>query len=150
MRGLLKAGWRLLQMPRVKRRERLRVLATAVVVEVGLRVMPLDRLAKALGTPLSTSTRGSEPSAGDAVPDEQVLRHARVVDAVLARAPFGNTCLRRALVLGHLLRGHGPVLRIGAARGSNGAEMHAWLEINGCALGNEDGRFVPLRQPTSA
>jgi hypothetical protein len=43
--------------------------------------------------------------------------------------PFGDTCLRRALVMGHHLRDQSPVLRIGVTAGrSEPVAAHAWVE----------------------
>jgi hypothetical protein len=49
--------------------------------------------------------------------------------------PFGDTCLRRALVLGHHLRDQSPVLRIGVtADRSEDVAAHAWVETTDVTL----------------
>jgi hypothetical protein len=63
---------------------------------------------------------------------------------VYRRFPGGGTCLREALVTGHLLRRFDPVLRIGAARDTDGIHAHAWLEVGSSVLGHDDERFSPL------
>jgi hypothetical protein len=71
------------------------------------------------------------------------------VDRVLRVVHPTGACLRRALVLGRLLREFDPVLRIGVARGADKFEAHAWLEVDGRVIaegsGSVDGAFVPLR-----
>jgi hypothetical protein len=49
--------------------------------------------------------------------------------------PFGDTCLRRALVLGHHLRDQSPVLRIGVtAEKCEPVAAHAWVETTDVTL----------------
>jgi hypothetical protein len=43
-------------------------------------------------------------------------------------------CLRRSLVMGHVLRRHDPVLRIGVRRTDGGFAAHAWVEVAGEAV----------------
>ena len=43
-------------------------------------------------------------------------------------------CLRRSLVMGHVLRRHDPVLRIGVRRTDGGFSAHAWVEVAGEAV----------------
>lgn len=115
----------------------LRVLLVAGVVEIGLRTMSLPRLARLLGLRMG----GDGPTAAEPVaqPDpaavRRIRRSFRATDRVLRRWPFGNTCLRRALVLGHLISGLEPTLCIGVRRDETRALVaHAWLTVAGFPL----------------
>ena len=56
-------------------------------------------------------------------------------DRVADAWPFSRgPCLRRTLVLGHLLREHDPALRLGVAGAGDDLNAHAWLEIDGQPL----------------
>ncbi len=99
---------------------RLRALLTAVIVPPLLSVISLQRLAGYLG-------RSGLAHAGF---DDGTL--AAWVDALLYRmpGPWRRTCLKRAAVLYHLLRGAGRAveLRIGVRRDAEGRlAAHAWL-----------------------
>lgn len=108
----------------------------AAAVEAGLRVMRLPRLAAWLGTPLRLE-RESPPMPADggttrlSAAERRRLRAAR---RVLRHWPFGDTCLRRALVSGHVLRRRNPVIRMGVAKVEGRIQVHAWLEIDGVSL----------------
>ncbi len=97
----------------------------ALVIPVMLVVVPLDRLVALLGR------HGTRPKPGP--PDRLV---ASWVDYLMHRlpGPWRHTCLRRSLVLYHLLRRAGrPVeLRIGVRRDDQAAlAAHAWLMLDG-------------------
>ena len=102
------------------------------VIEIGLRVGSLDRLAELLGSQWSSQKarmngrcRSSRPmTAALSMQLEKVLRHWC----------FSATCLRRSLLAGHLLRRWHPVLRLGVAKVDGIVTAHAWLEINGVNL----------------
>jgi hypothetical protein len=122
----------------VIRRLRVPAVPAAVVVaagvELGLRTLPLPRLARWLGVGLDL-TSGAVGDTASAVLPASLRCHLDAVEVVMQRWPFGDTCLRRCLVLGHRLRGLQPVLRIGVRRGPDGRfGAHAWLEIGGCSL----------------
>lgn len=62
----------------------------------------------------------------------RIRRAARAIDRILRRWPFGDTCLRRALILGFLLRRLDPILQIGVRRDDAGdIAAHAWLVVAG-------------------
>jgi hypothetical protein len=118
-------------------------LCLAAAVEVGLRRLSLPRLAALAGMRLVFDAEGfpaQSPVAGGGLTQPQ-RRRVWATDRVYARWPFGDTCLRRALVLGFHLRRDRPRLRIGASVGlpasSVGAPSdretaqiaaHAWVE----------------------
>jgi hypothetical protein len=124
-------------------------LALAVVVEVGLRTTTLPRLAKALGTPLAVDGFDAYAAPADAVllPGWAVLRmHA--VRRVLRHWPFGDTCLRQALVCGWLLRRLHPALQLGVAKVDGEVRAHAWLVVSGTVV--DPRRAVSSYQPLTA
>jgi hypothetical protein len=107
------------------------------MAEVGLRLVPLARLSRWMGTPL-----GTEPAAAPWWPSLSGTERRRVqlAHALGRRWPFTDgPCLRQALVTGRALRRHRPVLRIGAAL--EGAEVvgHAWIEVGSLEIGGAEG-----------
>lgn len=122
----------------------LRVLMLTGVVEVLLRTTPLPRVAALLG--VVVGDRDAEP--GPPLEGQWLslseLRGVRCTNIVLRRwALADGPCLRRALVAGHVLRRHRPVLCIGVARNPEGVTAHAWLDVRGRSLGAADG-FLTL------
>jgi Transglutaminase-like superfamily len=105
---------------------RMRALAACAVLPPLLLVASFERIATAAG-------RFSAHPLG-AAPDDEAL--AAYVGRVLRRLPppWRHTCLRRGIVLYHLLRRAGrPVaLQIGVRRTAEGAlAAHAWLVKDG-------------------
>jgi len=122
-----------------------RIVAAFFVVEVGLRCLKLPRLCRLLGLPL-----GSGPTAHPRRPryfsSRQVGRHVRAVALVSRRWPAGDTCLRRALVLGVLMRRAEPHLLLGVARDPLGTvRAHAWLEFDGQSIDPLSSDYEPLQ-----
>lgn len=109
--------------------------AVATGVELGLRTMTLPRLARLLGTPLDTeeaaTTTHSGPPPGLSVGER---RKVRAVRRVMRHWPFGDTCLRQALVCGQRLRRLHPTLHLGVAKIDGQIRAHAWLVIDGAVL----------------
>lgn len=115
----------------------LAALAVAVVVEVGLRVTTLPRLAGFLGTPLAVARNGAPdtmPRSGPLALSPQAKRQVRATRRVMRRWPFGDTCLRQALVSGQRLRRLHPSLHVGVAKIDGEIRAHAWLTIDGGIL----------------
>ena len=121
------------------------VLPVAAAAELGLQLtrrglpprvrLTLPRLAGLMGVRLDL-TDPTPPAAVQAELPPWAARRVTAVDRVLRRWPFGDTCLRRCLVLGRRLDRLQPVLRIGPLRGPSGALTgHAWLEVGGRPLG---------------
>jgi hypothetical protein len=124
-------------------------LVVAAVVEVGLRTTTLPRLARALGAPLAVDGFAAFAEPGDA----RLLppRATRRVDAalrVLRHWPFGDSCLRQALVCGWLLRRLRPELQLGVAKVDGEVRAHAWLIVNGAVV--DPRRSVSSYQPLAA
>jgi hypothetical protein len=114
--------------------------AVACAVEIGIRTMKLPTVARLAGTPLRTDD-GDPPREVDrlGLPPRLVLR-MRAVRRVMRHWPFGETCLRLALVSGQRIRAVRPVLRIGVAKDADGVRAHAWLEVDGVSL-DPEGSF---------
>lgn len=126
------------------------LVATAAVAgafEIGMRSLSLPRLARLAGMRLGTQSRraadANNPVTEMLTPEQR--RRVWATERVYAVWPFGDTCLRRALVLGHHLRDQSPVLRIGvsadsSARGSVTAgksepiAAHAWVDTTDVTL----------------
>ncbi|WP_279070503.1 lasso peptide biosynthesis B2 protein [Microbacterium lacticum] len=104
----------------------------AMRVERSLRARPLDQTAARFGLRLSFGrpdevTDDLEFSREESVALDLALR-------TLAVGPFNSTCLRRALVIGDILRDRSPLLRVGVAKTAGEVTAHAWVEIDGVAL----------------
>ena len=117
----------------------------AVVVELGLRVTTLPKLARLLRVqldPAMTGAGGDLMQGSATTLSESDCRRVRSTQRVLRRWPFGDTCLRQALVSGTLLRHRQPVLHLGVAKIDGAIKAHAWLDIGG-------GILDPLAAATS-
>lgn len=148
--------------------DRLRFLHTAalvLLVEAALHVVPLPRLARLCGVRLHEGDRAVDTVSGpaprtletassgrgpDLTPRERRrVRLARRASRRLAARSERGTCLRDALLVGHVLRRHRPDLHIGARLGADGFAAHAWLEIDGATLGYRPG-YLPLTASSHA
>src|SRR5690625_6139565 len=113
-------------------------VAQAVVrqsrIEWAMRRRPLPEVARTFGAPLVTDTgsTATEPFAERLTGHER--RSLRAVRRVLRHWPWEDTCLRRALATGHVLRHREPSLRVGVAKTDGEVRAHAWLEIDGRTL----------------
>jgi hypothetical protein len=109
----------------------------AVAVEVGLRTLKLPTLARLMSTPLADDGGAPEQVVDRyPMPPRLVLR-MRAVRRVMRHWPFGDACLRLALVSGQRIRELRPLLRVGVAKGDDGVRAHAWLEVDGVSLDPE-------------
>lgn len=112
----------------------LAALIVAVIVECGLRFTTLPTLARWLGIPLASATVPT-PLPGPPPPlPARAKAQVRATRRVMSRWPFGDTCLRQALVSGHRLRRLGPQLHVGVAKIDGEIRAHAWLSIGGGIL----------------
>ena len=118
------------------------VLFLAAYVEIGLRRWTLPELARRLRVRLDL-TSDPAPLPEQIVLPSGVKGSMEAVYGVLRRWPWGDTCLRRALLLGHRLSWLDPTLRIGVRRDGDGEiGAHAWLEIGGRCIDPEASEFV--------
>lgn len=129
----------------------LAALVVAVVVELGLRTTTLPRLAKLLGTPLALE---GTPIARQGAPSTSLpsaaTRQIRATRRVLRHWPFGDTCLRQALISGQRLRRLSPSLHVGVARIEGEIRAHAWLVIDGAIVDprRAASSYQDLQHPT--
>lgn len=126
------------------------IIAAAVVacfVEVAIRTRPLPVVARRLGVPLSSDPLPSASTPAN--PSRRTVRQVRMVRRVMRHWPWGDTCLRHALVLGHRLRRLDPVLRVGVGKFAGEIKAHAWLEVDGRLLDPIGGaQSYQLLEPT--
>ncbi|MEE6287549.1 lasso peptide biosynthesis B2 protein [Georgenia sp. MJ173] len=116
-----------------------RAVARALIVQARIewklrRRQPLPQLARTLGVPLVTDTTRPATELFTERLTREERRSLRAVQRVLRHWPWDDTCLRRALATGHVLRHRGPSLRVGVAKTDGAVRAHAWLEIDGRTL----------------
>ena len=143
----------------------LRGVTVLLFVEATIRWMRLPRLTRTLGVTFEPQAElGAEVSGGGSVLGDSVSSKGPAaegdlpVPVVIARRsvarlmsvwPLGaGPCLRESLVLGHLVRDLGPVLRLGVARHGHRMRAHAWVEIDGQPVNDPKG-FVAFGGPPS-
>jgi Transglutaminase-like superfamily len=132
---LRRLGRRLLRALRMPPREiltTLHVAAVMVVVEMLIRWVPLPRLSRLLG--LRVNLAPARPAVEQMRATElpaRAGRQLRCTRRVADAWPFSKgPCLRRSLVVGHLLRHHDPAVRLGVAGSGDHLFAHAWVEID--------------------
>lgn len=97
-----------------------------------------DRFAVPLGAAIDVS--GLELASMD-----EIQHRVRVVVAVARRWPFGDTCLRRCLAIGLLIRTHEPRLHLGVRRNESGEiTAHSWLVVGGRSIDPASAAYAPL------
>ncbi len=109
------------------------VTGLVVVVEALVRLRPVDQAARWLRSPLVTTDPGVLPPLEPDLLTDQELRLLGSLRWVQRLWLWDETCLRRALAAGWLLRRRRPGLCLGLP-GSGGVLAHAWLVIEGQAL----------------
>lgn len=109
-------------------------LVVALAVEVGLRTTTLARLARALGTPLAVDGFDAYAEPADSLLPRWAVLRMNAARRVLRHWPFGDTCLRQALVCGRLVRSLRPALQLGVAKVEGEVRAHAWLIVNGTVV----------------
>jgi hypothetical protein len=108
-------------------------LLLLVGIEAGLRMSTLPAVSRLLGISADLS-RGGRADGLWSIP-RRYERRLRAMHRATRWWPFGDTCLRRCLLVGVALRRLHPVLRIGVRRDEAGVvRAHSWLEIDGQAL----------------
>ncbi len=100
----------------------------AAKVELLLKFRPLDVAAKKLGVVISWQSNSSGSVSPQPSNSYFVRNHLANVDSIMRRWPFGDTCLRRSLILGKLLAGFNPKLLIGVGTQDSKILAHAWIE----------------------
>ncbi len=137
---------RLYHLPRDEVAELVRAMLAFTIVEACVRTFRIEKAASLLRVPLSIdANRATDQEPFTPAPD--IIRVVRAVHRVSARWPFGDTCLRRALATGWLVRHKAPTLRLGIRRTVRGIRGHAWLELSGCPLDPDViDTTIPLRR----
>lgn len=121
-----------------------RAVLWLALIELSLRGTDLPTTCRRLGVACDLDS-AAPPAGRVAVLPVRARRTYRVSLAVASRWPWGDTCLRRCLLVGRVLRRSGPVLRIGVGRDRRGAfAAHSWLEIGGATLDPAAAGFAPL------
>lgn len=124
--------------------EILRALGPMVLIEWNLRTADLPSTCRRLGLACDVESDTAPPQQRAVLP-RSTRGAVLAVDSVLTRWPFGDTCLRRCLLLGHRLRALGPVLRIGVRRDPEGGfAAHSWLELDGGTLDPTASQYAVL------
>lgn len=127
----------------------LRATGLLPLVALRLRVAGLQATARWLDrrSTATTTRRRHDPAAAAA----GAVRARELAEVVRTAAVFvpDATCLRRALVLRHLLRRQGiaTAVQIGVRPEGGGLAFHAWVEVDGEVVSEPAGRvegFVPL------
>lgn len=125
------------------RTELVRDVALLARIEWGLRRTTLPKLTTSLGIGFEGAPAAIDPEL-EALPG-WASRRFRIALAVCKRWPFGDTCLRRSLLIGTRIKELEPVLRIGVDRPADGFLAHAWLELGGRSLDPESKNFAAMR-----
>lgn len=120
--------------------DRVRLLALLGILQVmdlSLRAIGLRRTQRWLG--LNRPVRPhAQPLASTAMADAQRLAELAAIAG--RRGPLNTTCLRQALAVQWWLRRRGldAQLRIGARKVGNSIDAHAWVELDGTPLAQDD------------
>lgn len=146
--GLAELGRRWGRLQWEEQRETLMALWVALVVELGVKWLPLPTIARLLGVQFEMSETAPAVVAPVHFPHWATVR-LRGVGRVLKRWPDA-TCLRRSLVVSQRLRPLTPKLRIGVRRDGGPLEAHAWVEVGGVSLDSEAAGFGPLSASPTA
>lgn len=119
------------------------------VVEIGVRLWPLPRVARLLRVRI----HGAPPGPTELATTPTERRQRRIVEMMSRHWPFvdhDGLCLRRSLLLGWVYRKRDPLLRVGVARANGAMTAHAWIELEGKHIG-ADGihRALDLPPPST-
>jgi hypothetical protein len=135
---------RVLRMPPRELLTTLHVVIVLTVVELSIRWVSLPRLCRLLG--LHVNLAAARADAERLRPTElspRESRQLRCAHRVADAWPFSRgPCLRRSLVVGHLLREHRPAVRLGVAGVGDEVLAHAWVEIDDRPLEDVSGYSV--------
>ena len=118
-------------------------IVTAAKVEYCLRRHGLPATVSKLG--LLFGQPSLAPSERKALPPWAV-RRARIALLLMRGWPFGDTCLRKSLVIGNRLRALSPELFIGVRSSGESGDIaaHAWLRISGIDIDPTSVDYVAL------
>ena len=123
-----------------------RVLAVALLVEWRIRRVPTRELAARQGLELDLRPEEARGHGTGRPLSPRELRQLRATRWLMRRWPFGaGPCLRESLVVGRLLRGRSPRLKLGIAPDGGGIIAHAWVEVDGHWIGY-DRRYTAFQE----
>jgi hypothetical protein len=108
-------------------------LLLLTIVRAGLILLPLRTVQKRCAKALERVSAPSEPST---LTPQRIVRLVHLVSRLVP----GAHCLPRSLVAQLLLRrgGFDPILRIGVRKQGHRLDAHAWLELEGAAVMEDD------------
>ncbi len=128
------------------RLEYVTVVALACGAEIGVRTLPLARLAGLYGVRFGTATSQEPVAALEELP-AWARRRFRATARVMRRWPVQGECLRHSLVAGQRLRALHPELKLGVMRDDDSIVAHAWLVIAGRSLDPSSAHYEELPSP---
>ena len=134
------AGWRALNGQ--EKRLFFGLLIGLPMVTASLRMFGLVRTGRWLRA-ASASAGANSPQP----PDMQAAeRLAQLAATAGRRGPIAVTCLRQALLIEYVLRrrGFAPELKIGVRKQDGAFDAHAWVELQGTALGQTELAHLPF------
>lgn len=134
--GIGRLSWR-------DRAELAKVLVLSVLVEFGVRVVPLPTMARWCSVTLA-ETETAEVRRLAELPG-WARQRVLIARRVIRRWPIEGTCLRQSLVVGQRLRSLDPKLHIGVRADDGTVSAHAWIEVLGGALDPTVHRYEELR-----
>jgi hypothetical protein len=118
----------------------LHAVAVLAVVEALVRWVTLPRLARMLDVRIDLSPSSPTTPLQLCELPPRSARQVRCTQRVADVWPLSKgPCLRRSLVIGHLLRRHHPAIRLGVAGAGDELVAHAWVEIDGHPLEDVTG-----------
>ena len=119
--------------------EQLVAAAATFAIPLALRRLPLPRVLALCDAWPRVAVRPARPP---------VLAHRVRRWLANGRGPWKSTCLTRAAVLYAMLRQHGyhPELCIGVAGAARSFDAHAWVTVNGQAVGQPAGVVENYRE----
>lgn len=123
------------------------ILVLAFLVEVGLRTVSFNRVARWFRVSLTTDSADNPDSPGPPDFDETEQRQIRNVLRVMPHWPLAKgSCLRQSILLAYLLRRRDPVIRLAVSRKGEDIVAHAWVELSGMTIGRLEGYEVLGRE----
>jgi hypothetical protein len=119
-------------------------LTVAARIELSLRKRGLPATAARFGLRLGGPSSASAPPVPRRPLPSWAVRRARLAVALMRWWPFGDTCLRKSLVIGNRLADLSPQLFIGVpvSGGQEFTSAHAWLQINGIDIDPTSANYV--------
>lgn len=119
-------------------------------IELGLRTVRLTVLARLCGLEFDPTSPAPVESGGRLATGRLARARLAAAMAVLASGPYDDTCLRRALAIGSILRRRRPRLLVGVTRREGQILAHAWVVVDGVNLDPMVSRaFVPFGAASS-